>query len=1717
MSGSLYHEPAMRSACLLFLSLSACQLAAPTTVAVREPSFLRQQLSDRFYAEGACAADLNRDGALDIVAGTCWWPGPNYVERRELRPEQSYDPLGYSEHFFAWPCDVDADGWIDIVRVGFPGKAAEWLRNPGEQAGHWEAFLVHPVVDNESPAFVDIDRDGMPELLCQTGAHFGYAKLNPKQPREPWRFHQLSAALDGLGPFTHGLGVGDIDGDGLLDVCWREGWFRQPADLSGDPVWPFQRVRFSEREGGAQMLITDVDGDGLSDIVTSLAAHHFGLSWFRQTREQGAIGFVEERVMTDQAEQSAGTVCFCELHALALADINGDGLQDVVTGKRWWSHGPDGDCQPGSKSVTYWFELVRDASGAHYVPRLADEEAGVGTAVTVEDIDRDQRPDILVANKRGVFVLWQRSIQELRDQPPARKIVSLDFERGELYGWTVEGEAFRDQPVRGDTVQARGREASRHQGQFWIGGYEKHGDKPTGRLISDPIPITQPWVSFLVGGGGNPETRVELRSVPGDELLFSTSGPNYESLQRVACELSDRLGQALRVVLVDEHTGHWGHINFDDLRFHGTKPELPRDADIPAILVLDQVAHTGIASAADAAKAMTVPDGFQVDLIAAEPQLHQPVALCVDNQGRLWVAQALTYPQRAPEGQGRDEIVVFEDRDGDGSYESRTVFLKGLNLVSGIEVGFGGVWIGAAPQLLFVPDVNADLEPDGDAVVKLDGWGYQDTHETLNSLRWGPDGWLYGCHGVFTHSLVGKPGTPDSERVPLNAGVWRFHPQRESFEVFAHGTSNPWGLDFDARGEALITACVIPHVFHVLQGGRYVRQAGSHFDAHAYLEIDTIADHRHWLGENPWAGNNRSGDAGGGHAHAGALIYQATQFPEEYRGALLMNNIHGNRINHDRLERQGSGLIARHAPDLVLANDRWFRGISLQQGPSGEVFFIDWYDQQACHLQDPTRFDRTNGRLYRLRYGDWRRPAVKVSALASRELVRRCADSNAFVARHARRMLQERGISAALVSELESTVRNRPAQGRLESLWVLHSTGKLSEALAQELFRDPDDSLAGWAVQCVLEDRSVESSTLLALEHAASVTTSPVLRRFLASALQRLPLEQRWKLAQTLLGRSEDAQDPNIPKLLWYAVEPLVALDTARSLELALQTSLPELRTSMVRRAAADPKLHAALFAFLAERSTERDWPWLLAALQQSLNEQRGLQAPAAWPQLAARLAAVPGFGEAQASIARAFGDTQSLPALRARVLDTTIAAEQRRVALGALVAAKDAELEALLPRLIEDSELELDAIRAWASYESSVQLLARYPSLSARARRESLRTLAARRSTAELLLQNIEQGKIPRADCDAIVAQTIFDQGDAALRARLAAVWGQARRSSAEAQVKLQQWIERLAPEVLAQANVPHGREVYSRTCQNCHSLFGKGGTLGPELTGSNRHQLEYLLSNILDPSALVGQDYRATLVWMNDGRFYNGLLRSETSSSLTLENERERITLDKAEIEQRQLAPNSLMPEGQLDTLSFEEVRDLLAYLQSPVQTPIRATKANVERLWDGRTLEGWKGDGVSWSVQNGVLIGKTAGLARNEFLISEYELGDFRLEVDVQLVDDAGNSGIQFRSQELPEREVMGYQADIGPGWWGKLYEEHRRGLLVSSFDASHFVPGAWHRYQIEARGARVRTWLDGQLCVDLEDPDGLKRGVLAFQLHSGPATELRVRNLRVEILD
>ena len=1885
-------------------------------------SFERKQLTNEYYSEGAHAGDINKDGVVDVVYGPFWFEGPEFTKKHEFYAPKPQNREAYSDHFFAWIYDYNGDGWNDIFTVGFPGTPAFVYENPAS-AGfehHWTKHQVFDWVSNESPQLTNLVGDERPELVCTRDGFFGFATVNWDRPWEQWEFHPISEQITDK-RFGHGLGVGDVNGDGRLDILHAKGWFEQPEKSAEAARWRQHDVAFTTSYGGADMFAYDVDGDGDNDVITSNAAHDFGLTWYEQIRKDGETTFQPHVIMGTHPSENRYGLVFTELHSVNLVDMDGDGLKDIVTGKTYYSH-HQGSPMWDAGAVVYWFKLVRSKAGVDWVPYQADGEAGIGRQLSIVDLQSDGLPDIIVGGMKGGHVLvhrkkavdkatWEKAQPQLyqglpkpsaegakslrgqRIAPDAKtgkvpgalegesltaktsggtaspqkmddfnadqwsgnsqmwwtggqpgdalelefeskagtwdldvvltcardygivqlsldgeklgkpidlystdvittgvlvfpkqalkagkhrlqiqivgsnsaavkaymvgidylrlrgegdklpqaddgskaksadgRELNLDFETGTLADWRVAGEAFQGQPIEGDTVAARrGDMRSGQRGKFWIGGFEKLKDTATGTLTSAAFPVTHPFASFWMNGGSELSTRVELVRKDNGSIIYKISGENNEELRQIVVDLRQHQNQEIMIRIVDESKGAWGHVNFDHFRFHSTRPAplIPS----AALLVADDYPYSGL-SGEEAAKAMKLPAGFRVTVGAAEPMVKQPIAMALDDRGRLWVAEAYEYPVRAKEG-GRDRILIFEDRDDDGKLEEPKVFAEGLNLISGLEVGFGGVWVGAAPYLLFIPDRDGDDKPDSEPQILLDGWGYQDTHETLNAFIWGPDGWLYGCHGVFTHSEVGKPETPASERVRINAGIWRYHPTRHEFQVFAQGTSNPWGVDFNDHGEAFCTACVIPHLFHIIPGARYLRQAGQHFNPFTYADITTIADHVHYLGATPHAGNDKSDEAGGGHAHSGAMVYLGGLWPAEYRDQIFMNNIHGQRLNRDQLQPNGSGYIGRHAPDFLLTGDRASQIMNMRYGPDGNVWMIDWYDMQACHTGDVKAHDRSNGRIFKISYGDAPTTPVDLKHASDKELAELVLHANDWFVRHARRILQERAASGkidpAALERMSAIAAGHPEDTRrLRAVWSLYVTGGLHADQLDKLLNDSSPYVRGWAIRLISDGKGELPPAMQArFATLARDDQSAVVRRNLASALQQLPLKQRWTILDGLASHSEDATDHNLPLMYWYAAEPLAEADPERALAFGLHAglSVPQLREFMLRRIGSSDAAQAlpALVRALGSAKEPELQVTFLKAIRAALRGQRRVDAPADWAPVFAALAknANQEVRLQGMALGVTFGEPSAVQAFRELVIATRAPVEMRREALEALLAANDRDLVPALLQLLGDADIRDVALRGLAQYDdprTSAALLAVYPKLSPGEKRAALSTLCSRTGYALALMDAIEKREFAGTDLTADLVRQLQYLKDDQLQERLETVWGTARET-AEDRLKLIAHYKELVTSG-GPADAALGRAVFAKTCQRCHVLYGQGAKVGPDLTGSNRANLDYLLSNVVDPSAVMAKEYQQSIVVTVNGQLITGIVRADDANSVTLQTADSTVVIPKSEIEERTLSDKSMMPDDQLKAFSDYEIQSLVAYLTGKQQSPMLATSENAATLFNSKDLSGWTGHTGLWSVENGEIVGRTAGLARNEFLVRDLSAANFRLSLDVLLVKNEGNSGIQFRSEtqqdDVKGYDVKGYQADIGPGWWGKLYEEHGRALLWDKSGEPFVKTGDWNRYEIEANGTRIRTWINSQLCVDMDDPPGRSHGIFALQLHSGGPTEVRFRNLRLDVL-
>lgn len=965
----------------------------------------------------------------------------------------------------------------------------------------------------------------------------------------------------------------------------------------------------------------------------------------------------------------------------------------------------------------------------------------------------------------------------------------------------------------------------------------------------------------------------------------------------------------------------------------------------------------GPLGAPEAIKRIGLPEGFTVTLFAAEPDVVQPIAMTIDPKGRLWVVENYSYPVWLGGPRGKDRILIFEDADHDGRFDRRTVFYDHGTNFTGIELGFGGVWVCATPNLLFIPDRNGDDRPDAEPVVMLDGWDTKAQHNMFNGLKWGPDGWLWGCNGILSNSRVGKPGAPAKDRVAINCGVWRYHPTRAVFEAVAHGTTNPWGLDFDDLGEAFITNCVIPHLFHVVPGAHFQRMYGEDLAPYRYALLETCADHIHWAG-GLWTdsreGKGKHGEAGGGHAHVGAMIYLGDNWPDQYRDNVFTCNIHGKRINRDRLERRGSGYVARHDRDFLMANDPWFRGLELKYGPDGAVYLTDWYDTGECHENDADGAHRENGRIYKIAQGTPKPVTVDLASQDDEALARMQLHHNDWFVRTARRLLQERAAAGRDLSKAHQSLRtilaeNADVTRRLRAAWALYASGGLDERAALALLDQPSEHIRAWGVRLLCDSTPPSPAAVARFTQMARTDASQKVRLSLASALQRIPLDQRWSVAEPLASHKEDASDAMLPLMIWYGVEPLVPADQRRAVALASSCEVPIVRRFVARRTVeADPSTGLAAVVSLLKPASDKACADLLIGAHDALRGRKHMKRPDGWQDALAGLLIRSDLNVVEQALLLALDleDPKAAPVLRGIIRDRETPLDMRERALSALVERRVAGLVPDLHALADDSALRGPVLRALAAYDDPATpeiIFSHYGRLTEAERADAITTLAARPGWALALLDAIERGRIPRRDLSVSVARHLLAFTDPRIRPRLEAVWGTLQPTSKAKAALVGKYKSVLASTQDPPADPARGRVVYNRTCLPCHKLFDAGGNVGPELTGSDRANPDYILENVLDPSASVSRDYTVTNVATNDGRLITGIIREQTPTSLVIQTPNERVVLPRDDIAAIQPSTTSMMPEGLLDPLSTREIRDLFAYLAAARQLPLPAEGKN------------------------------------------------------------------------------------------------------------------------------------------------------------------------------
>ncbi len=956
---------------------------------------------------------------------------------------------------------------------------------------------------------------------------------------------------------------------------------------------------------------------------------------------------------------------------------------------------------------------------------------------------------------------------------------------------------------------------------------------------------------------------------------------------------------------------------------------------------------------------------FEVKLFAAEPDVVNPIAFTIDEKGRVWVVECYEYPSKTPKGKApRDRILILEDTDGDGVCDKRTIFAEGkdfpvpeerkkaglgaFDMASGIEVGHGGVYVGAPPYLWFIENKN---DKPGKFETLLKGFGSQDTHETLNTFQWGPDGWLYGLHGIFTQSTV-KP--LDGPETRMNAAVWRFHPKTKKFEIFSEGTSNPWGMDWrNMDGQFILACCVIPHLYHMVPGGIYKRQAGASYNPYAYGEIKEISDHT-FHKESGWA-------------HAGLISLDAPHIPEKYRNSVIFGSIHGCSLKQNILKPNGSTYTATRGDDFLQSGDKNFRPINLKWGPNGDIYLIDWHDQMPCHQAKADEWDYERGRVYRIQLkGAKPKKAEDLTATTVDELTKLAGSHLPYQSRTAMRLLNERmeklsnlpDLVAGIVKHKDSF---RPStQTRLMQLSDQATADKEMKGLKRALdalatvgdARLSNNLISDLAIAIRLAVDSQGGKGVIELLTPLTERPSPIIHRELASAAIRLAdSHDVAPLVRALMARKEDANDPLIPFLTWIAYEKVIAkkngANNPAEKELAwLAEQSPDnifVRDHIVPRvmrrlvATGQPADLALCVKFVADVKDAHSREKALEGLAIALANQ-AVTAPKEWAAVRDELAKSdnPKLVALANKLAVSFRDPEAVARALGVLKNAQKTAPERAEAVRQLAQLKAPEAAKLFRELAGQSAtplpIRVEAVRglaAFADRDTPVSLFAAWKEYPPEVRAEVVNVLAGRKEWAKALLLALGDKTLDRTAVGDNVILRIQAYKDKELTALVEKHWGKTRTTPAELNAVIDKTRESLSA---GGASFARGKLVFENQCAKCHKFDGRGNEVGPPLDGAAR-DIEYLLANVIDPNRVIGAPYFQRIVRTIDGRVEQGILAAEDDKSITIKVENavlKRIAKEDLDGPVR-VVEKSLMPEGLAAGVSAQDFRDLIRYVMA------------------------------------------------------------------------------------------------------------------------------------------------------------------------------------------
>jgi putative membrane-bound dehydrogenase-like protein len=934
---------------------------------------------------------------------------------------------------------------------------------------------------------------------------------------------------------------------------------------------------------------------------------------------------------------------------------------------------------------------------------------------------------------------------------------------------------------------------------------------------------------------------------------------------------------------------------------------------------------------------MKLPEGFHVQLVAAEPDIVNPVAMAIDDKGRFWITESLEYPRKAP-GPGRDRVKVLESTKGDGVFDKITTVIDGLNIPSGIAVGHGGVWLANAPDILFYPFEDWDAPKLGKPHVVVTGFGRADTHELPNSLTWGPDGYLYGLNGVFNPSVVKQNG----KEFRFTCAMFRIHPRTKEFSLFCEGTSNPWGIAFNENGDAFVSACVIDHLWHLTETGYYHRQGGPY--PPWTWKIGSITKHKHQKA-----------------AYCGLTWFDSDAYPPEYRGKLYMGNIHGNCINSDELTRDGSTYLAKIRPDFLTANDVWFMPVVQKTGPDGCLYILDWYDRYHCYQdanRDPAGIDRLRGRLYRVVYKDYK-PAGRfdLTKETHQELIDRLGSSNVYLREIAQRNLEERlgdADSASIrVQEVVAAIADLARDGshRTTRLHALRTLLNIKNYVPGSYLKDADPTVRAWEVRALGNRGKTAMNTGIDLAALAS-DPAPEVQLQVAIAARKLADHDALPLLTEVLGRAGD--DALIPHIVWQNLQPQLEKDGERFLHLASKVDLakapgmakllPRAIDRILGNASGDPAAVVSFVEKLAAQNKDQTTAALcvtgltsrvlnnemsekhVAALRQEFGPKLlVLHAGASGP-LAVEATFLLAALKESAGMQRAahlVRDTKEIPAVRVRALETLIRMGEH----GSVV---DSVEEILRTRQgspeFRGQVLGVLAVKPASPFERLV--LRHYNEMEPELQPKAIDMLTQNAAWAKALFWEIADRRIDKHAVNVNQARRLLAAKDPELTKLVEQHWGTPREGRNPEREKI---VAEMRSLILQSKGDPiRGLAVFKKVCAQCHKLHGEGTDVGPDITGNGRSDFDQLLSNVFDPSLVIGSGYQATMVSTTKGQILTGLVVEDNEQRIVLKTQGGKLdVIPRGDVEEVLRARLSLMPEGLEKQLHPQEVADLFALL--------------------------------------------------------------------------------------------------------------------------------------------------------------------------------------------